>query len=394
MRKTIKNRFFLIALSLLLLIGLAACSSPESKSETIEKAPKTETKSETKTEKKSETGKETPEKITNEELPNVSIIATGGTIAGVAASDTQTTGYKAGEVAIETLLDAVPEVKEIANITGTQLVNIDSSAMTNEVLLKLAKEVNNQLASDSVDGIVITHGTDTIEETAYFLNLVVKSEKPVVLVGAMRPSTAISADGPLNLYNAVAIAASPDSKGHGVMIALNDKIGSARDTTKLNTTAVNAFDSFEYGDIGNVQGSKPYFYNKPSRIHTSESEFDISNVTELPKVEILYGHGNDSRVLVDAAVKGGAKGIIHAGTGNGSVFPETQEGLVDAQKKGVVIVRASRVATGMVTHEATDDTNKFVSSDSLNPAKARILLMLALLETSDPVKIQSYFDNY
>ncbi|CAH2714772.1 L-asparaginase 2 [Neobacillus rhizosphaerae] len=386
MRKTIKNRFFLIALSLLLLIGLTACSSPQSKSETIEKAPKTEMKS--------ETVKKTPQKITNEELPNVSIIATGGTIAGVAASDTQTTGYKAGEVAIETLLDAVPEVKEIANITGTQLVNIDSSAMTNEILLKLAKEVNKQLASDSVDGIVITHGTDTIEETAYFLNLVVKSEKPVVLVGAMRPSTAISADGPLNLYNAVAIAASPDSKGHGVMIELNEKIGSARDTTKLNTTAVNSFDSFEYGDIGNVQGSKPYFYNKPSRIHTSESKFDISNVTELPKVEILYGHGNDSRILVDAAVKGGAKGIIHAGTGNGSVFPETQEGLVDAQKKGVVIVRASRVATGMVTHEVTDDTNKFVTSDSLNPAKARILLMLALLETSDPVKIQSYFDNY
>jgi L-asparaginase len=386
MRKTIKNRFFLIAFSLLLVIGLTACSSTKSKSGTIEKAPKTETKS--------ENVKKTPQKITNEELPNVSIIATGGTIAGVAASDTQTTGYKAGEVAIETLLDAVPEVKKLANITGKQLVNIDSSAMTNKILLTLAKEVNKQLASDSVDGIVITHGTDTIEETAYFLNLVVKSEKPVVIVGAMRPSTAISADGPLNLYNAVAIAASPDSKGNGVMIALNDKIGSARDTTKLNTTAVNSFDSFEYGDIGDVQGGKPYFYNKPSRIHSSESKFDISNVTELPKVEILYGHGNDSRVLVDAAVKGGAKGIIHAGTGNGSVFPETQEGLVDAQKKGVVIVRASRVATGMVTHEATDDKNKFVTSDSLNPAKARILLMLALLETSDPVKIQSYFDKY
>jgi L-asparaginase len=330
----------------------------------------------------------------NKALPNVKILATGGTIAGVAKSDSQTTGYKAGVVGIDQLVEAVPDLKKLANISGEQICNIDSSAMTNQILLDLAKEVDKQLKDPKVNGIVITHGTDTLEETAYFLNLVIKSDKPVVLVGSMRPSTALSSDGPLNLYNAVAIAASEKSKGKGVLIALNDKIGSARDTNKTDTTSVDTFQSQDFGYLGLVQGGQPYYYTESTRKNTKETEFNINDINELPRVDIVYAHGNDSRVMVDAAVNAGAKGIIHAGTGNGSVYPETQDGLVNAQKKGVVVVRASKIGSGMVTHEDSDEKNHFVTSDTLNPVKARVLLMLALTKTNDPVKIQEMFNQY
>ncbi|WP_071460709.1 type II asparaginase [Bacillus massilinigeriensis] len=371
-----------IALALTLLVpGLAGCNSATaSKKQEPEKVEKVATKTAAATE--------------NKALPNVKILATGGTIAGAAKSESETTGYKAGVVGVDQLVEAVPELKDLANISGEQVCKIDSSAMTNEILLKLAKEVDKQLKDPGVDGIVITHGTDTLEETAYFLNLVIKSEKPVVVVGSMRPSTALSADGPLNLYNAVAIAASKESKGKGVLVALNDKIGSARDTTKTNTTRVDTFGSQDFGYLGLVQGGKPYFYNLSARKHTTNTEFNVNDIKELPRVDIVYAHGNDSRSMVDAAVEAGAKAIIHAGTGNGSVYPETLEGLIDAQKKGIVIVRDSKVGSGMVTHEDIDDKNHFVSSDTLNPVKARVLTMIALSKTSDPAKIQEMFNQY
>lgn len=327
-------------------------------------------------------------------LPNIKILATGGTIAGTGTSNTQTTGYQAGVLGVDTLIKAVPGLEKQANITGEQIAKIDSSAMTNEIWLKLAKRVNELLAQKDVDGIVITHGTDTLEETAYFLNLVVKSDKPVVLVGAMRPATATSADGPMNLYNAVSLAASPESKGKGVLACLDDQINGARDITKTNTTNVDTFKSQDFGFLGYVISGKPYFYKESSKKHTTQSEFDVSKLTSLPRVEILYGHEQDSRIFADAAVKAGAKGIIHAGTGNGSIFPETKEGLLDAQKAGAVVVRASRVGSGVVTHEADDDQNGFVSADTLNPQKARILLMLALTKTTDVKEIQRMFEQY
>ena len=221
--------------------------------------------------------------------PNVHILATGGTIAGAGQSATQS-NYEAGKVAIETLIAAVPEMKNVADVQGEQVVKIGSQDMNDEVWLKLAKRVNELLAKDDVDGIVITHGTDTMEETAYFLNLTVKSDKPVVLVGAMRPSTAMSADGPMNLYNAVVTASDPASKGRGVMVAMNDTVLDARDVTKTNTTGVQTFASPNFGPLGYIHNGKIDYQRSPARLHTSKTPFDVSKLDKLPQVGIVYSY--------------------------------------------------------------------------------------------------------
>jgi L-asparaginase len=330
------------------------------------------------------------------QLPNVKILATGGTIAGAGATSTTTIGYTAAVVPVDALINNVPELRKVANVSGEQIAQIASENMTNKVWLKLAKRINELLASDDVDGIVVTHGTDTIEETAYFLNLVVKSDKPVVIVGAMRPPTAMSADGPINLYNATILAGSKEAKGKGVLVCLNDTINSAREVTKTSTFMADTFRAPELGYIGYIQGGKPAFYRESTRKHTTQSEFDISTLNELPRVDIVYGYANNTRVGLDAFVNAGAKGIVHAGVGDGSLFTEVKEGLIDAQKKGVVIVRSSRVGNGIIARngEANDDQLHFVASDTLNPQKARILLMLALTKTSDPTQIQQMFWEY
>jgi L-asparaginase len=330
-------------------------------------------------------------------LPNVMVLATGGTIAGSGASSTTVVGYTAATVGIETLLNAVPELKTVANVKGEQVFQIASENMNNDYWLKLAKRVNTLLAQDDVDGIVITHGTDTIEETSYFLNLVVKSKKPVVVVGAMRPSTAISADGPINLFNAVILAGSEEAVGKGVLVALNDQINAARDVTKNNTSTADTFRTPELGFLGYMQGNKPYFYRQSTRRHTADSEFDVSNLDTLPQVDIVYGYANMNRVAIDAFVAAGAKGIVHAGTGDGSLArPAVEPALDEAHKKGVAIVRSSRVGNGIVARngEAKDDEHDFIVSDTLNPQKARILLMLALTKTTDSKEIQRMFYTY
>ncbi|MFJ5671302.1 type II asparaginase [Bacillus safensis] len=330
----------------------------------------------------------------NKSLSNIKVLATGGTIAGSSDSDTDTTGYKSGSLGIDKVIASVPQLKDIANVTGEQVANVGSENVNNALLLKLAKRVNELLKDDQVDGIVITHGTDTLEETAYFLHLVVKSDKPVVVVGSMRPASAISADGPLNLYHAVKIASTKEAKGKGVMVTLNDRIASARFVSKTNTTTTDAFKSLEQGYIGEVAGEVVSFYNEPTRKHTTKSEFDVSKIKELPQVDILYGYQNDQKYMYDAAVQAGAKGIVVAAAGNGTMSTEAIKGATDAVKKDVVLVRSSRTGNGIVTHEKTDDEHHFVSSDSLNPQKARILLMLALSKTKDPVKVQSYYEQY
>jgi L-asparaginase/glutamin-(asparagin-)ase len=243
---------------------------------------------------------------------------------------------------------------------------------------------------------VITHGTDTLEETAYFLNLVVKSRKPVVLVGAMRPSTALSADGPINLYNAVILAGSPEAVGKGVLVALNDQIQSARDVTKTNTSTPDSFRTPELGLLGYMQGNKPFFYRTSARRHTVETEFDISNIQALPQVDIIYGYANMSDVALNAFIAAGAKGIIHAGVGDGSLAAKVKPSLIAARKKGTLVVRASRVGNGILARngEANDDELDFVVSDTLNAQKARILLMLALTKTSNSKEIQRMFYMY
>ncbi|MFC4402194.1 type II asparaginase [Gracilibacillus xinjiangensis] len=344
-------------------------------------------------EKESETNVPTMENVSastqNEDLPNVAILATGGTIAGSGKSGTDTTDYKAGELSVEALIEAVPEMADIANISGEQIANVGSPQITNEILLELGNRINELLATDDVDGVVVTHGTDTLEETAYFLNLVVKSDKPVVVVGSMRPATAVSADGPLNLYNAVLLASSEKSKGKGVLIALNDRIGAARYITKTNTTVVDTFSATEEGYLGRIVGGVPYYYNESAKKHTAETVFDISDIKELPQVDIIYSYQNNPRYMIDAAVENGADGIVLAGSGNGSLSSAYVEGARDAIESGSEIVVSSRVGGGTVSPR-----DSFMTSDSLNPQKARILLMLALTVTDDDEEIQTFYNEY
>ncbi|MEG1615876.1 MAG: L-asparaginase 2 [Bacteroidales bacterium] len=327
--------------------------------------------------------------------PNIRILATGGTIAGTGASATKT-NYTAGQVAIGSLLAAVPQVEEIANVEGEQVVRIGSQDMSDEVWLTLANRINELLAQKDVDGIVITHGTDTMEETAFFLNLVVKSDKPVVLVGAMRPSTALSADGPLNLYNAVVVAASKASYGKGVLVAMNGLVLDAHGVVKMNTVDVQTFQAPNSGALGYIINGKVVYNNETLKKHTTNSVFDVTGVKALPKVGIIYSYSNVEPEALNALVKGGYKGIIHAGVGNGNIHKNIFDQLADASKNGILVVRSSRVPTGPTTldNEVDDAKYKFVASQELNPQKARILLQLALLKTNDWKQIQEYFNQY
>jgi len=327
--------------------------------------------------------------------PRIMILATGGTIAGAQAS-TSEYGYKSGTFKVEDLISAVPTMKDLADLSGEQVVNIGSQDMNDKVWLTLAKRVNEVLKSGDYDGVVITHGTDTMEETAYFLDLVVKSDKPIVLVGSMRPATAVGAEGPANLYNAVAVAVDPGSRKRGVLVVMNDEIHAARDVEKMNTTNVQTFSSPERGAQGYVNAGKIFWFEPSNKKHTSESEFDVSSLDTLPRVDIIYAHANMSPDLIDAAVKNGAKGIVVAGVGDGNMTKEALDALSKAAKAGVLVVRSTRLPTGIVLRnsEVDDDKMGFVASGELGPPKARVLAQLVLTKTTDPKKAQEIFNTY
>ena len=331
----------------------------------------------------------------DKKLPNITILATGGTIAGAAATGTQS-GYSSGAVGIDTMIAAVPGIEKLATIKGEQVSSVGSQDMSFDILLKVAKRCNELLASPNVDGVVITHGTDTLEESAFFLNLVVKSDKPVVLVGSMRPSTAVSADGPLNLYNAVGVARDPNARGRGVLVLMNDWIHAAHSLTKTSTTAVQTFMSPLRGLAGTAAYGNNDFFGKPPWKHTTGSEFDVAGVTALPRVDIVYAYVDMPPDAIDAAVAHGAKGIVIAGVGNGNMNKASVDAAARAVQKGVVVVRSSRVATGSVGRnvELDDDKLGFIASDELNPQKSRVLLALALLKPRDPAALQKLFYSY
>ena len=326
---------------------------------------------------------------------NIVILATGGTIAGAAGSGTQA-GYTSGQVTIDAMVNAVPDITKLANIKGEQVSNVGSQDMSFDILLLLAKRIGELAKSNDVDGIVITHGTDTMEESAYFLNLVCKTDKPIVLVGSMRPSTAVSADGPLNLYNAVAVAADPNAKNRGVLLVMNDWIHSAQSLTKVSTTAVQTFMSPIRGLIGTTAYGVNEYYRYPNSKYGSKSEFSVEGVSKLPRVDIVYADLDMSPDLIDASVEKGAKGIVIAGVGNGNMTKGAQEAVERAVKKGVVVVRSSRVATGNVGRnvEVNDDKVGTVASADLNPQKSRILLSVALLKQRKADDIQRLFYEY
>ena len=331
----------------------------------------------------------------NKDLPNIVVLATGGTIAGTGASATGSS-YTAGQVRIGEMIDAVPNIRELANLKGEQTANVGSQDMSVEVWLTLANRINELFADDDVDGIVITHGTDTQEETAFFLNLTVKSDKPVVMVSAMRSSTALSADGPLNLYNAVAVAASPEAKGKGVVVVINDAILSAHSVKKMLTTPVHAFMSPEHGQLGIVNFGLVEFFHEPHGIHTLNSEFSVEGVTELPRVDIIYGCADMSTDLIDLMIKAGAKGIIIAGVGDGNMNAGTLEAAKKATAKGTPIVRGTRIPVGtvLIEGEVVDADYGTIAADELSPQKARVLLMLALLKDRSTEELQELFINY
>ncbi len=252
------------------------------------------------------------------DLPKIRVLATGGTIAGAQASATDY-GYKSGTYDVNSLLKAVPNLDKLAVLTGEQVANIGSQDMNDEIWLKLAKRVNAALAEPGTDGILITHGTDTLEETSYFLSLVTKSDKPVVMVGSMRPATAISADGPGNIYNGVAVATDPRAKGKGTLVCLNDVIHYARNVVKTDTTSVETFQSINRGPAGVVHTGKIEWFEPMDRKVGTASEFSIDALDKLPRVDVIYAHANMSADLIEAAIKNGAKGLVVAGVGDGNM---------------------------------------------------------------------------
>lgn len=327
--------------------------------------------------------------------PKVMILATGGTIAGSAETATMA-GYTAGVATVDQLISAVPQMQNIAEISGMQISNIGSQEMNDQVWLKLAIEINRLFKENKCDAVVITHGTDTMEETAYFLNLVINSDKPVVLAGAMRPSTAISADGPMNLYKAVVAATSPEAKGKGVMVMMNDYILGADDVTKLNSTNVDAFSCPNLGPLGQVIGDNAYFTRSPMTRHTINSEFSVEGLTKLPAVEVLIGYANASAIPAKAIIDAKVEGVVHAGVGNGNIYPDVMTELDRAVKNGIHVVRASRIPVGMVpmNGEVSDTDHGYIASGFHNAPKSRVLLMLALTKTKDLNEIRRIFEQY
>jgi L-asparaginase len=322
--------------------------------------------------------------------PGVTIYATGGTIAGESKSNTDTTNYKIGSLGVEVLIKAVPELKNVASVSAEQFSNIGSFDFTQELLLKLSKAINSKLAEKDTHGVVIIQGTATAEETAFFLDLTVKSSKPVVVVGAMRPATAISADGPMNLLEAVTLAASKDAENRGTMVVLNDRIAPAFYVTKTNSNTLDTFRAADQGYLGTFISGVPKFYYEPAK-PVGKPVFDVSKLETLPKVTILYSYQDQDAALLDAAVKDGAKGIVIAGTGNGSIPSSLKAKIAELMAKGIPVVRSTRTGSGFVTTEHFG--NGGIGAGYFNPQKSRILLMLALAEGAGVEKIRTYFGS-
>jgi L-asparaginase len=336
----------------------------------------------------------TPAPVAPPTKPRIRILATGGTIAGAQTGAGR--GYHAATLSIEALVAAVPQLAALARLDVEQVAAIGSQDMDEQVWLKLAQRAQAALDDPAVAGVVITHGTDTMEETAYFLNLVVRTEKPVVLVGAMRPATAISADGPMNLYNAIAVAVHPQARGRGVLVVANDEIHFAREVSKTNTTQLGTFKATHRGLAGIVNAGRLHLYAPPVRRHTAASEFAPAKFTALPRVDIVYAHAGMGGEHIDAAVRAGAKGIVVAGVGDGNMTAAALAAATSAAQTGIAVVRSSRTGGGVIERniEVDDDRHGFIAAEELNPQKARVLLQLGLTRTADTNALQELFYTY
>lgn len=325
--------------------------------------------------------------------PRVTILATGGTIAGAAPSATQSS-YTPGIISIQQIIESVPGLSDVAILEGIQICNIASQNMTYDIWSKLYNVIDSLFQGNHCDGVVITHGTDTMEETAYFLNLTLNYDKPVILTGSMRPSTSLSADGPINLYDAVSLCSSSKSAGRGVMVVMNGYILSADDVTKSNTTNSNAFECPNYGPMGIIRGGEPIFYRNSQKRHTVKSEFDLIPQKELPNVEIVYAYAFSSDAALNGIIHSGAKGVIIAGVGHGNYNLSIEKRIKEGIKKGITFVRSTRIARGGVDKSAEEYSGSVPVAGNLTPQKARILLMLALHNDNNPGYIQRVFEEY
>ena len=318
----------------------------------------------------------------------VVILATGGTIAGVGDAG-KSAGYTPGTLTAEDLISAVPELADVAEIEAIQVCNVNSDDITDKVWIELANTINELSKDPDISGFVITHGTDTMEETAYFLNLTVKTDKPVVITGSMRPSTSISADGPMNLYESVCVAASADAAGKGVLVVFSDLIFTARSVTKTSTYDVMAISARETGACGVVRDGNVYFYEQSVKRHTTDTEFDVSSLSSLPKVSVVYFSVDmDPEILKYAAEH--SDGIVIAGAGAG----EFSEGYIEVIKDlKIPVVISSRIGDGIII-PANLLVEGTIAADNLPPQKAAVLLRLALTKTKDVGKIQDMFFEY
>lgn len=323
---------------------------------------------------------------------NILIIGTGGTIAGT-GEEGVTSAYDSAQVKVNELVSEIPCLNSVANITTKNLFSVDSCDMNWKNLIELANYINETSQNDKVDGFVITHGTDTLEETAYFLNLVLKTSKPVVITGSMRPSTAISADGPFNLYQSVALAANEESSGHGVLVAFSDEIYSARDVCKINTFRTDAFSQKDLGCLGYMRDNQAFFYNQSTKSHTIKTEFSTVPADTMPKVEILMFYVDAGIDLLDYASKT-CDGIIIAGAGSGGSSNCWNKKIEEIIQKGIPVVRASRISNGLITHDEKEINITGIYSGNLTPQKARILLSLGLTRTKNLQELQKMFNTY
>ncbi|MFC0402413.1 asparaginase [Paraburkholderia rhizosphaerae] len=326
---------------------------------------------------------------------NIAIIGTGGTIAGRGESSVNTSAYACSVVSVDEILSGIPELASLANLQAEQLLQMGSENFATEHLLLLGSRISRLLQQDHVDGVVVTHGTDTIDETAYFLHLTLKSMKPVVVVGSMRPPSALSPDGPLNLYNAILVASSPASRGKGTLVVSNDEIHTARDVVKTSTFKLESFRS-PYGPLGYVVEGMPRYYREPARSHTLETPWSIEEIDRLPEVGIVYAHGGIDAGMVDAVTNARMSGIVYAATGNGNVAEHVVGALLRARREGLHVVRASRTGSGVVIRNGAqpDDKYDWLVVDDQAPQKARILLMLALTREARSAELQRMFHRY
>lgn len=335
--------------------------------------------------------------MTSTQRPRVALIGTGGTISipGAHSLDLFEYGDHGSVLEVDQLLARFDEARAAAEVLPIRFRALRSPAVTPRDWLELNETIHRIAATEHPDGIVVTHGTASLEDTAYFLDLAVKTGITVVLVGAQRPPGTLSSDAALNLLNAIRVAAAPAARGLGVLVVLNDEIHAARDVTKGSTYRLETFRSHDLGMLGYADADGAVvIYRAPARRHAPDTEFDVRGVAELPRVDIAYSYPGADGCVIDALAAVGAKGIVSAGQGAGQVTPDEKAAIDRARARGILVVQSNRTGSGRVMERASLARQGIVAADNLAPQKARVLAMLALTRSADPAQIQRYFREY